>query len=115
MNKLPEVKYDDEYINQIKKPIPKYFLSPHQLLPKIKNNNRYSLKKIKSQEENNKDLKKREEIKNDINENNKNDKIIFKNNNLKINKVNIMNTLRMKINQKRPFNHKGEIDIIIEE
>ena len=114
-NKLPEVKYDDEYINQIKKPIPKYFLSPHQLLPKIKNNNRYSLKKIKSQEENNKDLKKREEIKNDINENNKNDKIIFKNNNLKINKVNIMNTLRMKINQKRPFNHKGEIDIIIEE
>ena len=114
-NKLPEVKYDDEFINQIKKPIQKYFLSPHQILPKIKTNNESS-KMIKNKNEENNDMKENEETKKDINDNNKNDKnkkkSIFRNN---INKCLSMNTLQMKINQKHPFNYKGEIDIIIEE
>ena len=115
-NKLPEVKYDDEFINQIKKPIQKYFLSRHQILPKIKTNNESS-KIIKNMNENNKVMKENEETKNDINDNNKNDKnkkSIFRNN-ININKCLSMNTLQMKINQKHPFNYKGEIDIIIEE
>ena len=31
------------------------------------------------------------------------------------NKDLVMKTLKMKVNQKHPFNYKGEIDIIIEE
>ena len=107
-SKLPEVKYDDEYnINQNIKQISKYFLSPHQLLPKIKKN------KIESSKEN-------EEVKNDINKKNKNNKqsnkiISHNSNNLIFNKKDLINTLQLKINQKHPFNYKGEIDIIIEE
>ena len=102
-NKLPEEKYDEEFINQIKKPIQKYFLSPHQILPKIKTNT--------------KDMKENEEAKKNINDNNKNDKnkkSIFRNN-IEINESLSMNTIKMKINRKHPFNYKGEIDIIIEE
>ena len=116
-NKLPEVKYDDdELISQIKKPIQKYLLSPHQILPKIKTNNKSS-KIIKNMNEDNKVMKENEETKNDMNDNNKNDKnkkSMFRNN-ININKCLSMNTLQMKINQKHPFNYKGEIDIIIEE
>ena len=108
-NKLPEVKYDEEYIIPIQKPIQKYFLSPYQILPKIRNNNKESLKEFKN-------INKNEEIKNNINDKRdiKNNKNIFKNN-VNINKSLVMNTLQMKINQKHPFNYKGEIDIIIEE
>ena len=122
-NKLPEVKYDDEYISQIQKPIqiPKFFLSPHKILPKIRNNNnsnrKESLKELKDKIYNN-DIKENEEVKNDIKDNNINNDTKNKKNsfisNLK-NKSYLMNTLQLKINQKHPFNYKGEIDIIVEE
>ena len=109
-NKLPEVKYDDENIIKIQKPLPKFFFSPYQILPKISNKIRYS--KESNIKEN--DTNKNEEIKNNINDNKptKNINKNYLNNNIQNSTV---NTLRMKINQKHPFNYKGEIDIIIEE
>ena len=109
-NKLPEVKYDDENIIKIQKPLPKFFFSPYQILPKISNKIRYS--KESNVKEN--DTNKNEEIKNNINDNKptKNINKNYLNNNIQNSTV---NTLRMKINQKHPFNYKGEIDIIIEE
>ena len=109
-NKLPDVKYDDENIIKIQKPLPKFFFSPYQILPKISNKIRYS--KESNIKEN--DTNKNEEIKNNINDNKptKNINKNYLNNNIQNSTV---NTLRMKINQKHPFNYKGEIDIIIEE
>ena len=109
-NKLPEVKYDDENIIKFQKPLPKFFFSPYQILPKISNKIRYS--KESNVKEN--DTNKNEEIKNNINDNKptKNINKNYLNNNIQNSTV---NTLRMKINQKHPFNYKGEIDIIIEE
>ena len=108
-NKLPDVKYDDDI--KIYKPYNKIFLSPHQILPKISNKIKYlnESNKIKCQ------VNKNEEIKNNINNNKNRAKNIIKNclnNNIK---NSVINTLQMKINQKHPFNYKGEIDIIIEE
>ena len=88
-------------------------------MPKIinnnKNNKKESLKELKDKIYY-KDMKENEEVKNDIKDNNnntKNKKNIFINN--RNNKILLMNTLQMKINQKHPFNYKGEIDIIVEE
>ena len=108
-NKLPEVKYCEDYIIPIQKPKQNYILSPYRLLPKISNNNKESLKEFKN-------IKKNEEIKKNNNDKSdlKSKNHIFKNN-ANINKNLVMNTLQMKINQKHPFNYKGEIDIIIEE
>ena len=90
-------------------------------MPKIRNNNnsnrKESLKELKDKIYNN-DIKENEEVKNDIKDNNINNDTKNKKNsfisNLK-NKSYLMNTLQLKINQKHPFNYKGEIDIIVEE
>ena len=105
-SKLPDVKYDNEYINnnEQKKRIHRFFLSPNQLLPQIKSSKRKSKKEIKMNEEK----------KNDTNrDNNSNNRQL--NSSLNYNKKYLLNTLQMKINQKHPFNYKGKIDIIIEE
>ena len=123
-NKLPEVKYDDEYISQIQKPVPmpKFYLSPHKILPKIRKNNnnsnkKESIKEIKDKIYNN-NIKENEEVKNDIKDNNNNNVSKNKKNSF-INNINnksfLINTLQLKINQNHPFNYKGEIDIIVEE
>ena len=110
-NKLPEAKYDDEYINQKQIPIQKYYISPHQILPKIKNNKEKD--KLKNK---NYDIKQNEENKNEINDDKINKKKkVFKNYLNMKNKDLVMKTLKMKINNNHPFNYKGEIDIIIEE
>jgi len=112
-NKLPEAKYDDENINQKRIPIQKYYyLYPHQILPKIKNNKNND-SSIKDDIINKKE---KEENKNEINEENTNKKKQIFNKYLKMNNKDlVMKTLKMKVNQKHPFNYKGEIDIIIEE